>query len=861
MIAYCHVLLGEIEYFEQVLVKVNLEQISAPERIFFKLTAILIAYFYTLKTSASLVKAKDYTNALNKLESSKSLYPRSDLVRNMLLCDIYQRLGNIEKIICVAKETKKIAPQFPLVYDFLGKAYISRNNFRMSSLYLRKAASLYQSLSPDNNYRVIECEILCEFSSGMLALQKFGMVNKNGLKETLNHFHRCANLVKKNKMDSHHSYRRLQILPHLIELDERIYSLRDSFNLIDLNIRVQAVLLDLFNWGIKFGLIEKQQSLTKRVKADIISSIFATKLCYISYLHDTLANKDFDEVLKLNGNIEIQRHALYEKWMNVCKLFFENLKLEEDSLIFENLVEFKEKIAGRSIDNIPENEQMSLLKTLLPNLNAVSNDFSLRAFKEIALLQEEVQTGRIEQKEMARAQERGQKTLEEMVTAILSIVKKAPSDIINIDFFTEKVRINGLKRTPFKKSRERYLLEQLVLQKKLHYLHSFIVFKERGYDFICSKFVKNPFHLFVKHISALRDKIKNIKDRASGESIIEIGGPHGGYYDIIEKKKFDSNIKKAMEKYEKAKKLFKEKKYGEAIRELSLMCVDSAITKYNSYLNAYILLAECYVKIVPQRDDNVELRNVERFLEKWDAWYCEAIGAIKEYLKRLDNRKLIGNEESVFEQILKKQGQIRNALEALKQYPIPKTEEDIKWDKFDEIQSIIEQHSTEEETEDTIDELYLHSELKEVMHEIFSRVIKRQFSYLGAMRPERKAQAKKEIYIKATDSFIDILRQRRYKRTDFVNFAGAINVIVRKINESFEPAKGPDEKRNDTMKTLLVKYESAIRKQGLEHLSYEQQRKILGWSQDTLWSVITYLNEKKACELNDEYDQSKETQE
>lgn len=858
MIAYCHILLGKIECFEQVLTKVNLEKLSAPEKIFFKSIATLIAYIYTLKTSASLIKAKDYTNALDKLESSKSLWPRSELARNMLLCDVYQRLGNIEKIICVAKETKKIAPQFPLVYDFLGKAYARRNNFRMSALCLRKAASLYKSLSPGQNYRVIECEILYEFSSGMFTLQKFGMVNKDGLKETLNHFHRCANLVKKHNMDSRPTYRKLQILPYFIELDERIYNLRNSLNFIDLNIRIQSILLDIFHWGTKFGLIEKQQPSAKPVKADIISSIFAAKLCYISYLHDTLANRDFDEILTLDGNVELQRGVLYERSVDLCKLLFENLKLGESVKIFENLIEFKEKITGRSIDEIPENEQISLLKILLPDFNTISNELSLGVLKEIALLREEVQIGRIEQKGRVKKQQRDHQALNEIATAILSIIKKGPTDIINIDFFAEKVRIDGLKDTPFKKSRERYIFDHLILQKKLHYLHSFVVFKERGFDFVCSKFVEDPSGKFGKHISAFRSMIEDIKDKASGEPIMVIEGPHNGYYELTERREFNSNIKEAMRIYEKAKNFFEEEKWEEAIKKLSIMWDDSAITNYNDYLDAYILLAKCYAKIVPQRDDNVELRNIERFLEKWDAWYCEAIGAINEYLKRVDKRKLIGNEESIFGQILKKQGQIRNALKALDQYPIPKTEEDMKWDKFDEIQSIIEKHK-EDETENTINELYLRSELKEIMHELFSGVIKKQFSYLGAMTPERKAQAEKEIRIKAIDSFVDILRQRRYKRTDFVTFADAIKVIIKKINKSFEPEKGPDEKRNDTMKTLLEKYEGAIRKQGLEHLSYEQKRKILGWSKGTLWSVITYLNEKKACEHDDEYDQSKET--
>ncbi len=518
----------------------------------------------------------------------------------------------------------------------------------------------------------------------------------------------------------------------------------------------------------------------------------------------------------------------------------------------------------RSVEEITEEMQKKLIASLFPSFELISKEALIleevkhlrNEIGEIAVIKKELPE-RVAAEVSAKVAESMkvqshviQKTLDKIPEVFIEGLKETIRDIgvpkaakiQEIVFLPEMVMANN--QPVLKKSACRYFLENLVLKERIHYLEGFVIFRERGVRFNPHDYLNDPLQRFKNCRADLVFEISNKLGKEEFEKSWPILIPNeteDGYfkYKRNEKKPFNTNIDEAKRIYVEANVSFEKCQYNDAVGKL--YGPDGVIAKYSNYLDANKLLAKCYINIGLQNIEGEKIREVVRFLERRHSWYKDAISFMSEYLNR-DAKTLVGNENRIFARVKEQRDEIGDILAKLKQVPIPETEDDRKWQMFDEIQDIIEKHRQDVDSKNiNIEVSDLSKPHNKIMHELIPQSIIDKIKIFNGMKENASAEEKieiekkeNEILIKGINAAIIVLKRQRYYRADFTTWQDLADCIRYEGEKSLN-SLNPPEKGKITVRRYFRKFLEIAKKEKIEltenlepkWITFEELREIL----------------------------------
>ncbi|MGB3479903.1 MAG: hypothetical protein WBB67_12175 [bacterium] len=332
---------------------------------------------------------------------------------------IYETKGLHENAISILKEQIRLYHDNPVGYYSLGFEYLEELNYELSSSYFEKAIELL----PKGSFIESCIIVMNEFSRGMLKYQeRKKWFYKDNLKEIYKHFFKCSELIN-DKLEKH-GYKVLKYLPRLIEIDKRIFDLRESISFIDLKYRVANIIENME--PLMYTIMDSSRLFFIPTPEAAVASPFYVKFAYLQYLNlllqknwpNMVMGDDFYQRMKnvflpaTGSHIdEIKKNnilkILGKRYLDIFEAIRQSLKIPtidllyltsalgrvmlnssnfgEDTVIFDDLEAFKEKMNNRSIDEIGSEEEAVLLKILFQSFEKIANDlFALELMKNIS---------------------------------------------------------------------------------------------------------------------------------------------------------------------------------------------------------------------------------------------------------------------------------------------------------------------------------------------------------------------------------------------------------------------------------------------------------------------------------------------
>ncbi len=877
----CLIMKGYSDLPLRLLNKISQAEISKTENVIFNYFMRETLFFLEIHIVEVLLSHRDHNRALERLQKAKNLVndknKTANLLLRVLLYRAYIMANQPQEALFELKKARKDFPHVPLFYDLIGRVYWATKRFKLAAFYLEKAVGLYVNFPK----RQTECFVLLEFSTGMYIWRNAKPTDRTIFNEILDHFNKCVDLIKRHDLEDT-AYNKFKILPSLIDIDERIYHLKQSSNLENLYVRLKSIMQSLYYCDFKFEIYNYHTKML--IDTDIISLVFSAKMLFIDYLVNILEKGSLSVIDELPDGSKIKREVLFSGWLNDCVLYLRKQNFKKEIVAFENLEIFKNRINNRSINEIPMIEQRELITILFWDFEIMGGSFSCKSLERIDSAEISAALRRIEngQNVMINGISKVSEEVRRIPSAFISesvkldeTIKRiwkseAPKEIPEIVFAPEHVRINRLHnpilQPILERSRERYFLEYLFLKGQIHYLHCFVILKERGIDFNPEEFINQPDLILKKIKSNLNTILRPFRDEEDSNVLpFRIEGPNRGYFilKIDERKQFNSNIIEAKEKYGTALSLFNDSKFSESIEKLHGK--NGAIDKYFNYMDAYKLLAKCYIKLGLQNIEMEKIQEVRRFLARRFSWHKEGVQAINKYLSTTDT-ELLGNENEIFDEIKRERDEICELLSQLTQNVITKSEEDITWDTFDAIQDVVMKHGLEKDNKAvTIELLNLKAESMKIIRELLSEQVKEEISKLRFIKIEgqtddeiREKYQKKEseILLTCIETIINLLRGRRYRRSDFDSWQDCVKHIGYHIGKSIDPP-APSQKANRRVRRYVREYLKIVEREDLNSKSIEEQTLIFkkyGFGKKRLQDVRGYLELEKEVTFNDERD-------
>jgi len=764
--------------------------------------------------------------------------------------------------------------------------------------YYRASVCFARALRTDMLAMVPKCEIevLYEFTSGMWQW-------KNGfIDQADDHFERAAELITKNNIKK---FDVIEILPEILSMDSRINRLAkcddvDDFfdHLSCLNEDMNSLMFTIYKIHappLSSSEIYGQESRNGELRSFCLRYVTAIKKRQRTI--DPVKNP-LDVILVLLVSKGIYSTCLFLCFMKMCeveevvelyKSAFSALgvKIEDDNdlLTFinemiSNTMTILDKVGlfafNKALDDLgmfikkfwftrieelekKYKEFADFINELNPSLKKIGYESTSQAINTYL-----INIGKIEVISVSEKENNRIKPEEE-------IAKTKTLKIPTITFTPEQVTLNTVEQPILERSRERYFLEYLILTDEIHYLHSVVFLKEQGIHFNPEEFMKNPLVKFKKIKTNLYTNLRHFQ-KEENKSILpfKINGLEKGFYVLKESeyKRFKSNITDARNIYNAASSLYKEGKTSECIE--MLQGKNGAMTKYFNFLDAHKLLARCYIKVGLSNVEKEKIRVVVRFLERRLSWFKGSIPIINQYLNK-EGIEIIGNEYDIFNDIKKERDEIEDLILQLTQIPIPQDEEDIKWKIFGEIRDIVAKHASEQNNKAIINELQeSRTEYTKVIHELIQRPVNERIEKLKLMnirartdeeRQREFEERKNEIKLSYFNILIDLLRKKRYERSDFDSWQHFVDFINYHLEETADPPD-PAESGNRRVRSYVRKYLGIVRRENLKGKSFAEQWPILkkhGFGRKRFQDVINYLKRGKKVVHDDERDRGTET--
>ncbi len=845
----------------------------------------LISVLSILKSAQSAIiehqnkKAVDILSILTIDEMDYFKFLKNEVTDNLLYNYFFFlfisliRLGELNNARFVIRDWKREYPNDPKIYELLAQLFVEKAKYELASRCFKKAKELYKSFDAE---RYTLCDAGRLFASGMVSWQNLYKKGEN-TDRSYYYFEKCAKIIQNRNLEFYGDF---SLLPHFIKIDKKFATLSKLKSLFSLKRKVGNLMtyicVKMKGSVVGFGVSRKKGYIMVYPSYLNLELLMSIKLHYLMFLYKSLAGipLESDEVLTskhgdMNENwqyrlYEFYKHILHEAKLSRCAYAFDYLKI------------FRERINHRQLEQIPAQERGSLLSSLNSHLLTIGEPLSLGI---VSLDQEyirriEMNLREINEKLNKTGQELSEfkqdqkaiipyvKEISKKTGSLASELTKEQVDTPEIIFTPEHVTVSTIRVPILKTSRERYMIEYLVLKEEIHYLYIFIILKERGVNFRPGYFISNPMSKFKKMKADLGTLLHPFQSQMEEDILpFEIVGPEKGYFKLDVKRNYKSNITEAKDLYRIALSLFNEEKIEESIKILHGK--DGAIHKYFNYLDAYKLLAQCYIVLGIQNVQKQKIEEVRRFLERRFSWYEEGISTINEYFNVVKELP-VSNEVFVFEKIKEERDEIHEILEQLRQIRSSKTGEDKKWAAFNELQDIISEGSLGMDDEDVINEL-LKSKKKiaKIMRELIGKPVENEIERLRAMRiDDAIAMDKKEeeIMLKYLMLLITLLKQGRLKRSDFPSWGDLFNYVSYHVAKSANPHNSS--KHNLTIRRYVRKYLEVIEKEKLESKTYMEKMKILkkyNISKDKYLKIIKYLRKVENVPFDDERDRGKIT--
>lgn len=348
-------------------------------------------------------------NDINFLE--KQGLKAAALCYSFFLFDSYASSLRLERAQIYLKRCKKIAPNFPDIYELSAWIYAMFAQYDKASCIFLEAMKIYKHFKRDDT----ECKVGYEFSQGMLAWQQWAKEGKN-LNKVYKHFYNCSNLVEDNKEDEY--FINFRILPKFVKLDEQIKTLSLSHDLQDLRIRVFHLLQDIVSLGMEFEFIPKSNFDFVFIKLPPIIEIgilFHIKYFYLMYLYLSLQKNGFKGYAIIKPKkTKISKSKFFDNVLISYEKLLLKTNFSKTAQAFGHLKTFRKLIRNRSIEHISEYESRLLVRSLNQYWPAIDSGISLAGIssnlqniqkntnitrKEIKEVKEEIKTLKFHDKE------------------------------------------------------------------------------------------------------------------------------------------------------------------------------------------------------------------------------------------------------------------------------------------------------------------------------------------------------------------------------------------------------------------------------------------------------------------------------
>jgi len=314
--------------------------------------------YMILKNAELYIEVDDKVGIAEVKEELKSLFDAipTESRAVLLLARIFERELRPDNYCNFIEEwTKK--DNNPIAFETLARLYLQQKRYDIASEYFERAKMLY-----DYSYRKGVCAVLKELSSGLNELCNVKSISKTELSSVYKHFNKITDLIEQYDVEF---FDDLKLISSILVINNQTLNLlTSSKSLHTLRAKVDNLfsrVQEIFSqWKSVYQYYHDE-----KVMGDPATNLLIFTSYYLDYLGSILkiskVLKSEKNILKETGeSIDIYWKKNF-KLMN--KIWVEKLGLKENKAIFDTLYVFKEKINGRSMDEIASDEAETILNS------------------------------------------------------------------------------------------------------------------------------------------------------------------------------------------------------------------------------------------------------------------------------------------------------------------------------------------------------------------------------------------------------------------------------------------------------------------------------------------------------------------